>query len=208
MSARIVVATCLAVVVAANPAGAKTAKRVCSIVTDVTNDTDLPYDANVDVVSADVATNATQLTAVVRVAGSTTEWIDPAAPGGRRLRLEVLGAGSATPIALAYVVEPQSAYAVYEVWSKEATDFVTWNEPVPFHATGSTVTMTIPLSVLKKLGRFTPGARLSAVRATTWRIVEVDDPDGTTTVTYPYVSDTTAKASYVAGTPSCVKVGF
>jgi hypothetical protein len=86
MRTRLCLAVALAVVALPAPAFAKSSAPACKLVKDATGDTnsvspDASLDAQLDITSADVGTNARYLTAVVRLANLSAA--DPANPQGR-----------------------------------------------------------------------------------------------------------------------------
>jgi hypothetical protein len=186
----------------AGTAGAVTApKPVCNLVTDPAGDASiqppLPSDDTLDIVSADIASNAKVVTAVLRLRslGATS----PYSASGRNYYLQFDLRGAANPI---YFSAESDATGTSYHWG----DLETVNGLVSYtpkgEATGVTdvaknqIRMTVPVSELAALGKAKPGSKISGLHANTTAVLgvlvaDVDTADGS--------------KSYTAGAPSCVK---
>ena len=199
-------ATAVGLVGSAGLAGAATPKPVCNLVTDakgdgtgfvVTDQDVLPNDDNLDLVSGDVASNAKQITAVIRTAAQAMS--DPSAPTGRAyyanftaggkqlflaVRLDATGAGTYTG---GYIDGTRTtlgdATGVVDVEKKE-------------------VRITAPLSLFAPQAALKPGTKITDLNLLAQRYVGAAGPGAT-----PSADDAVGGKAYTAGAPSCVVVG-
>jgi hypothetical protein len=167
-------------------------KKICKLVKDTkgdakrvgTNGLATPSsDANLDILTADVATNATTITAVIRLAGLTKD--DNMAPTGRQYALQFQVGNRAAVIDA--VLDPTGT-TYYGGDGRGVVDYKY-----------KQVRISVPLTKLDVTIR--PGTALKNVSATTFRVgaqgsVALGIADGASTT-----------KTYVAGTPTCVKVG-
>lgn len=207
MKIRIALAALLAAAVLAVPA-ASTQASVCNLITDRTGDAknQLGADTTLDVVSADLGSNATHITAVFRL--KKYEAVNPGTPQGRHYYLTFV---TKNPTALMFlnVTLLQGGVARY-AWGTvtEVPGVVSFYDDGQYGilnpATGviDAAKNEIRVSALVKdvaaKGNVKPGSVLSKVTATTFYsvgffIFEVDTASG--------------KAPYTAGAASCVKPG-
>lgn len=208
----IAVAT-LAVAAPATNAATRPAPRkpVCKLVTDAPDDAPFPVAQAssqnvVDIVSADLASDAKRLTAVVRVTGTGSA--DQAL--SYRIAARFTPPGSAVPLYLAYQHDAVAGNVVEWGTYNAATSSYDPKGNTPDIVTGSYAGnefhVTVLLSALAGF-KVAPGARLTGLAAESraWTVPYY----GQRNPLIEKSADTAEnpKASYVAGWPSCVKVG-
>lgn len=178
---------------AAKPAAKKppVRKPVCNLVTDAKSDatgtgfgSGGPNDPALDIVTADIATDATRLTAVIRVAGLSGS--TDTSPTGRGY--DVTFSVKGTTIAIRGVLSPAG-----DRW-------MDGNGTGVADKTKNEVRITVPLA--KFSVPIKPNDVLTGLRANTWRYV-----GGSANVPMGRVDDAASAKTYTAGWPSCVKVG-
>jgi len=175
----------------AAPAKKKKPKPVCKIVTDSPGDADgngtpagMPSsDANLDIVSADIATNATTLTGVVRVAKLAKS--DSSAPTGWKYQVTFAAGGTTAEV---NVVTGPAGTTWYGGKGKGVLDLAK-NE----------VRISVPLSAVTV--PIKPGTVISSIGARTYRAGFNDQ------IALGLVDTADSSRTYTSGTRSCVKVG-
>jgi hypothetical protein len=166
-------------------------KPVCKLVTDRSGDakgtgtalTTPSSDANLDIISADVATNATTLTGVVRVSKLASS--DSTAPAGWQYQV-VFSVGGYTDT-VEVVVGPSGT---------------SWNGGKgtgKIDAAKKEVRISVPLSALHVPVK--PGTVLTGIGARTFRVGSSNQ------IVLGLVDTADSSKTYVAGARSCVKVG-
>lgn len=210
---------CVALVASLAAGGVATAatkpkpKPVCNLVVDEAGDASLqppvPSDEGMDILGADLASNAKLITAVLRMKSVGTE--SPSSVTGRRLSLQWSAPGAEFPLYLSMSTSEAGTYFDYGYLDTSAT-------PPNIESQGEAqgkidtvkkeIRITAPLSVFKSFGKVAPGAKLSALEASGAQVFGVPQND---TGVYTYVSGTldtaTGAKAYVAGYPSCVTPG-
>jgi hypothetical protein len=205
-------------------AAAPKAKPVCNIVQDAKGDAgadNIPGADGDDIVSADVANDATTLTAVIRLAGLQAN--DPQAPFGRSYSVLFTAPGSADLLYLSARTYPQGTKFLFGYQAEDPNTGVNTNYALG-NATGvvdlakGEVHISVPIKsfVEGAKAKLVPGAKLAGVSASADRIfgqgfVPSQSPApgaprvplGGLTLTF----DDAAGGSYLMGTPSCVVVG-
>jgi hypothetical protein len=166
-------------------------KPVCNLIADAKGDAtgtgfgnNGPNDPALDIVSADLATDATRLTAVIRVAalaGSTDT-----APTGRGYDVTFSVKGT--------------TFAVRGVLSPAGDRWYDGNGTGVVDKAKNEIRITVPLA--KFSVAIKPNDVLTGLKANTWRYV-----GGTANVPMGRVDDAATGATYKVGSPSCVKVG-
>lgn len=196
----------LGVLATAGLAGAAPAKPSCNLVQDVKGDgtgfvfTDqdyLPNDANLDLVSGDIATDAKTITAVIRTDALALS--DPNSPTGRAyyanfavagkqlylaVRLDATGAGTFSG---GYIENTRqglgAATGVVDVEKKE-------------------VRISAPLSLFASQAVIKPGTKIADLNLLAQRYIGVAGPGAT-----PSADEAVGGKVYTAGSTSCVVVG-
>lgn len=192
----------------------------CNLVTDARGDavnaTGVPAGAGDDILSADVASNGTTLTGVVRVAGLSAP--DPQAPAGRAYFLEFFAPGTTDLLFLAARTPLSGATFTYGYVSDNP---VTGTKTT--HALGTAtgvldtargeVRISIPISGYAPTGaKLNRGGRLTDLSSRVARMVtglpSVDTPTGHRVPLGTHVQyDEAYGRSYVLGARSCAPVG-
>ncbi|HWL37274.1 MAG TPA: hypothetical protein VNQ77_13915 [Frankiaceae bacterium] len=176
---------------AAEAAKPKPKKPVCNIVKDAKDDATgngsgifaTPNEPTLDIVSADVATNANMLTAVFRLAA--LEATPSTAPTGRMFNLTFTARG--TTVTVDARVNP-----VGNVWNRGKGSGIV--DPAK-----KEVRLHVPFSALPF--PLKANEKITNLRASSWRWGANQD------ITLGLVDDVQTKSSYVHAWPSCVKVG-
>jgi hypothetical protein len=199
---------------AAAPAGAATRrppvrKPVCNLVTDATGDAAFPVAQQqqplLDITSADVASDAKQITAVIRVNGPGTA----DALLNYRVSLRFSPPGAPTPLYLAYAYDRVSGESpewgtynptsgVYDRKSASTDVLKTAHVGNEFHVT----VLTSALTGFK----VAPGLKLAGLVAESraWSAAYYGQHN---VILEKQVDTADSKATYVTGWPSCAKVG-
>lgn len=212
---------------AAHAAAATTKpKPVCNLIRDPKGDSSLsptggagaPGDDTSDIISADIASNATTLTAVIRLAGLQNP--DPEAPLGTAYYLNFNAPGSTTQYFLTARLYPTGNHFFF---GYQGTDpLLPLNTSYPAVAATGVVDTTkhevhisVPLAAIAKFVKLPKGAPLSGLEATSWRVIgqgvvpsqnvgPARAPLGGLSERF---DDAVSSSVYKAGTPSCVVVG-
>ncbi|MBC7373347.1 MAG: hypothetical protein H7323_05090 [Frankiales bacterium] len=197
---RLALALALAVtgVTAFGASAAPAPKPVCNLITDPTGDVTVPS-ANLDIVSADIASDARRLTGVIRVSKLATS--DGTAPTGVAYSFYFKLPGSAVQYYLLASVEPAPVGATtFEFGTVETGNSLTPIGP----ATGvidlakSEVRITAPTTLGSV--KVKPGSKIVSLQAFTQRrfVVLLSGADST---------ELDESKTYTAGTRSCVTPG-
>ena len=207
-AAAVLVVAGLASTTHASAEAKKKIKPTCHLVTDATDDAKnaaSSKDPSLDITSADIATNATMLTAVIRVAKLSTG-VDPQAPLGRvwQIAMAVPGANAGQLV----VGVSDGPFGVRDndglggkVRLDTATNSVYVTESLSALATA------FHAHILK--GK----TRITQFIATATAMIQEPAVGGLTTLNLPGGATDSAPttgvspSAYVAGAPSCLKVG-
>ena len=185
-------------------------KPVCNLVTDAKGDSEGLINSGtpaLDILSADIASDTKNVTAVIRLAGAPSGALDPDAPEGAAYYF-VFSVPSATyPLYLSAQSDATGkyAYSIGDVEPSPTGGQLYQNKTGALKGTisGSIITMTVSRSVLSTLGDVKPGKKVTGLSAQVFYPVEVPQVGGLLEQ-----ADTAESAkSYVAGAPSCVKPG-
>jgi hypothetical protein len=204
-------ALCLALVASLATAGAAAAvtkpkpKPVCNLITDGPGDASLqapiPSDDSLDVVSGDLASDAKNVTAVIRVKdlGATS----PAALTGRNYYFLFSVPTAVNPIYFSYESDATGETGNFGALVPDDTTGVgSYTRSGAAVATlvpeKNEIHITVPVSAVNGLGKITPGTKVSGMNISTTDVVGVIVFDADTAE---------ASKSYVAGALSCVKPG-
>lgn len=207
---------------AASAASAKTTKPVCNLIQDAKGDSGVspvPGSDGDDIVSADIANDATTITAVVRVAALTLP--DPQAPLGRSYSVLFTAPGSSDLLYVAARTYPQGTKYIYGYQAVDPSTTVTTNYTLG-DATGAVDTakgeihISVPIKAFVDgaKAKLAKGAKLVGLEASVDRIygqgVVPSQNVGPQRVPLGGVTlrfDDATGGSYIMGTPSCVAVG-
>lgn len=206
----------------ANAAPAKSCNLVADPKGDTNNDLTVegqtvkngfPASESVDLVGADLASDGSKVTAVIKLSN-----IDPdeQAVINRRYVLQFKPAGSKYPLLLAALVDPLGETYNFGYYGPSASGTSTnplYNYPgtATGRIEGGNVIITANLADMagvENVGKFPTGAKINGLTAFSFRrhlypAVGVPPVGGRV-----HQADTaTSKATYTAGAPSCVKIG-
>lgn len=194
---------CAALAAATGVAGATTkAKPVCNLVTDAKGDASIggatPNDANLDVVSADVASNGKVVTAVLRLAAFAEQ--DPQSPFGRTYYLGFNAPGAENQLYLSVGIDPALG-VTYDYGDLQGNLYTSSGTGVgSVDAAKGVLTVTAPAD-MGGLASLKKGTKLTALEAKSTALLGVAGTGVVATV------DTATGGSYAVGTPSCVTPG-
>ncbi len=213
-------------------------KAVCNLVSDPGADAIVDptiglakkglQDNNADIRSADIASDATYVTVVIRVKSLATP--DAAWPEAHGYLVQWSVPGHATPVYLGATLDPNPAAAVAYGPQFVFGDELTFKTPAVVFTgfnidsaakvkgtvdkTNATVTLSVPISQLGGYGTFKPGTRFDAVTAMSQVLINAPNTPknlplfGGSLAQGMSTPDTdTATKPYIAGTPSCIKPG-
>ena len=181
---------------------AKAPAPVCNLVTDDAGDTAylaLPASDTLDILSADVASDGTKLTAVLRVKKYTPN--ETATIYGKRFIVAFEGAGL-KPMYLTLLDSPVEQVFNFGSTSTDAAGRTTYTSDGDatgaVDAAAGTITITTTAADLDAAGygKLTKGKQLSNINAVTFRRVGTSLLPG---------DDAVSSKKYTVGTPSCVK---
>ena len=180
-------------------------KPVCNLLVDAKDDAKgflvtepgpVPVsDPNLDILSADLATDAKKITAVIRLAAMDAT--DPMSPGGHAFYLNFSVNG--VPFYL-NADNDATLGRSFSVGGFDAEGFrASFGEASGvFDVMKKEIRITAPLSALTGAGKVKPGATIDGIEALAQRLAVVLTPSA---------DDAVASATYKAQAPSCVAVG-
>jgi hypothetical protein len=209
-SLRTVLATSMVAAVAlAGGATAAPAKAVCNLMTDPKGDASfldtLPNDPSLDIVSADVATDAKTLTGVLRVDKYSA--VSPTSPLGRGYYVMFNAPKSEFPIYLNVQVTPdltRFAWGTRETLASGNGSYVRQGDATGvIDAATSELRISVPLSAVAAITKLSPGTKLTALTASTTSVLGTSVSGGLVAT----IDDAAGSKAYIAGTPSCVTPG-
>lgn len=190
-------------------ASATSVRPVCNLVSDAKGD-GAGFVSNadgLDVVTADVASDAKNVTAVVRLAAAPPSAGDPNAPEGASYYVEWTAKDAANPVYLTAGSDATGAftYAMGDVQPSPTGGQLFQNATgvVTGHVDGSTITITAERSVFSALSSVKPGSKLTNLTADVFYPVEVPMVGGL----LEQADNATSSKAYVAGARSCVTPG-
>jgi len=184
----------------------------------------MPNDPNGDILSADIASDAKYVTAVIRV--KTLAVPDTTYPGAHYYLLLWSVPDHTAPVYLAATVDPNPAagtvYGPQFVFGDEggvggAVQYFNISSKAKVvgkvDTAKNTITMSVPVSQLTGYGTFKPGTHFSGISAqsqatTNGPVLPTNVPDAGGSIGWGFTEDSDdAAKDYVAGSPSCVKPG-
>jgi hypothetical protein len=194
---RTLAAACLALAAVTHPAAATT----CPLVTDATGDAQLPYDAGLDIVSADIASDGTDLAAVIRLAALPAQQPPPF----RRAYYSMYFTVDGWRIEYRGWIGPDGTSTLFyaEVWdggpiTQRIPGFIDGSVDL---ATGE-ITMRAPLDLLDDYVPIAAGDVASDLHANSKR-----ELDAAETVAYLHTADQASTTqTYEVDSPGCITV--
>lgn len=197
---------------AGHASAATKAKPVCNLITDDAGDANLigpdPNHDALDILSADLATDKKNVTAVIRVKKLATT--DPTiAPTGMRWQLSFTQDGEIIALAAHASATGVITYdGSYKTTAEKTGHIYTGGFTGTFDATANEIHITAPVSLLSGQATLKPGTMLSDLAADAYSDVSVQVPQAGVGAADAIPIDTATSAKpYAAGTPSCVTPG-
>lgn len=209
-SLRTVLATSMVAAVAlAGGAAAAPAAAVCNIISDPKGDASfldtLPNDPSLDIVSADVATDAKTLTGVLRVDAFSS--VSPTSPLGRGYYVMFNAPKAEFPIYLNIQITPdltRFAWGTRETLASGSGSYVRKGMATGVvDAAKNELRISVPLADVAAITKLSPGTKLTALTATTTSVIGTSATGGLVAT----IDDAAGSKAYVAGTKSCVVPG-
>ncbi len=193
----------------AGGAAAAPAKPACNLVTDLKGDASFldtaPNDASLDIVSADVATDAKKLTAVLRVDRFAS--LSPTSPLGRGYYVMFNAPKAEFPIYLNLQITPdvtRFTWGTRETLPSGSGRFVRKGTATGVvDAAKNELRVTVPLADFSAVTKITKGTKLSGLTAQTTSVLGTSATGGLVAT----VDDAAGNKPYVVGSASCVKPG-
>lgn len=194
-------------------AGAASAKPApapsCNLLVDDKGDAKFlgvaPNDPNLDIVSADLASDAKTVTAVLRLASFAPT--DPQSPLGRGYYVLFSAVGSAFPIYFNMQITPdvtRFAWGDLETLATGSGRYVKKGDATGvIDAAKAEIRISVPVAEVKTLGKVAPGSKLSSITASATAVLGTSATGGLVST----VDSGTSSKTYVAGSRSCVKPG-
>jgi hypothetical protein len=164
-----------------------------------------PNDPNLDIVSADIASDAKTVTAVLRLAAFAAP--DPQSPLGSGYYVLFSAAGSDFPIFFNMQTTPDVTSFRWGDLEKLATgngSYVKKGDATGVVDTAKgEIRISVPVADIKGVAKVTPGSKLSNVTAESTAVLGTSATGGLVST----VDDAASTKAYIAGSPSCVKPG-
>ena len=183
-------------------------KPVCNLIKDDKGDGAglINNQDGLDVLTADIASDAKNITAVIRLAGAPVGAANPDAPEGAAYYFVFSHPKAQYPLWVAASSGITGSYT-YSMGDVEPSPtggdlFQTKTGTVTGHIDGNNITITVARSVLGSLADVKPGTKLVGLEAHVFYPVEVPMVGGLLEE-----ADSASGKSYVAGALSCVKPG-
>jgi hypothetical protein len=182
---------------------------VCNLIIDDKGDGAGLIDANdpsLDIVGGDIASNATKVTAVIRLDGAPVAAGNKNSPEGAAYYFLFSVPGAQYPLWLAASSDITGAYT-YTLGDVEPSPtggnlYQTKTGVVTGALAGKSITLSVDRSVLAALGDVKPGVKVTGLDAQSFTPLEVPHVGGS----LPQADDAASTKSYTAGAASCLKV--
>lgn len=208
-SLRTALATSLVATVALAGGAAAAPKPVCNLMSDPKGDASfldtLPNDRSLDIVSADVASDAKTLTGVLRVDAFSA--VSPTSPLGRGYYVMFNAPKAEFPIYLNVQITPdvtRFAWGTRETLASGNGSYVRKGEATGvIDAAKNELRISVPLADVAAVTKLTPGTKLTALTASTTSVIGTSASGGLVAT----VDDAAGSKAYLVGTPSCVAPG-
>ena len=209
-SLRTVLATSVVAAVAlAGGASAAPAKAVCNLISDPKGDAGFldtaPNDRSLDIVSADVATDAKTLTGVLRV--DAFSGVSPTSPLGRGYYVMFNAPKAEFPIYLNVQITPdltRYTWGTRQTLPSGSGRFVREGDATGvIDAAKNELRISVPLADVAAVSKLSAGTKLTALTAQTTSVLGTSASGGLVAT----VDDAAGSKAYVAGTRSCVAPG-
>ena len=195
---------CAALAAATGVAGAAPkVKPVCNLVVDEKGDGSIATASDdIDIVSADIASTAKKVTAVIRLAGDPSA-PNPQAPGGKNYYFSFIAPGSEQSQFLAASFDPITG-VTYETGYEEDVNGVgnktADTAKVEGTVKGNVITITAPVSAFSGRTSLKPGKKLTGLTVEVFALLGTAATGGLLAL-----ADDASGSSYTTGAASCVK---
>ena len=211
-------ALCLALVASVTAAGAAGAatkpkvKPVCNLVVDPAGDASfqspMPSDDAQDIIGADVASDAKNFTAVLRLKSVSSNGLGQL---GRDLQMTFDLAGAEAKVWIGYTTSAYGGDAFqYGLIGKgdAGSTSPTGKAVGVIDKTKNEIRMTVSVADLNALGKVKPGAKVANIAVEASQLVGIaPNASGAYAFNPVVVDDAAGTKAYIAGAPSCVKPG-
>jgi hypothetical protein len=187
--------------------------KVCQLLQDAPGDTGTQGTAHApipddqaDILSADIASDAKNLTAVLRLKALGPS--DNFAPTGRAYSVFWTAPGDANPLYLQVTI-PASGTTAY-TWGDITGSTSNSKGSATGAIAGNEIHMTVPLAALKGIGiKVDPGTKFTGLGAKSGNLVGLAPGNPTPATTYATLFYDAAEGgkNYILTQPSCIKVG-
>ena len=186
-------------------AAAPAAKPSCNLVTDAKGDGGIATSSgDVDILSADIASNAKVITAVIRLDGDPASF-NPQAPGGKNYYLSFVAPGSEQPQFLSAEYDPVAGASYHSGYEEDVNGVgnkTSDPDAVAGSVKGNVITITAPLSAFSSRTSLKPGKKLTGLTAEVFALIGTSVTGGLLAN-----ADDAAGTSYTTGGASCVVPG-
>jgi hypothetical protein len=164
-----------------------------------------PNNPNQDIVSADIASDAKTVTAVLRLASFAAT--DPQSPLGRGYYVLFNAPGSDFPIYFNMQITPdltRYAWGDREVLATGNGSYVKKGDATGVIDTAKgEIRISAPVADVNAVGKVKPGSKLTNINASATTVIGTSATGGLVST----VDDAASTKPYIAGSPSCVKPG-
>jgi hypothetical protein len=185
----------------------KPVKPVCNLMTDAKGDGEglLNSADGLDIVTGDIASDAKNFTAVLRLAGPPSTSPTPDAPEGSNyyVLFSVPSATNVMYLSMSIDFKGAVTYNYGDLEKLGTSTNYTDRGDATGSIKGSTVTISVPLATLAGLGSIKPGTKVTGLQGEVY--VPIGVPMVVSSLQPADVSD--SGKSYVAGAKSCVTPG-
>jgi hypothetical protein len=194
---------------APKPAPKPAAQPSCNLMLDDKGDAKFagngPNDPNLDITSADVASDAKTVTTVLRLASFATT--DPQSPLGRGYYVLFNAPGSDFPVYFNMQITPDLTRFAWGDLEKLATgngSYVKKGDATGVIDTAKgEIRISVPVSEVKAVANVAPGSKLTSINAAATAVLGTSKTPGLVST----VDSATSNSAYIAGSPSCVVPG-
>jgi hypothetical protein len=204
------IAICASFVAGGAALAAPKAKPVCNLIADDKGDGAGFVDnssGGLDVVTADIASDAKTVTAVLRLAAAPPAAGDPNAPEGATYYVSWNAPGATNPVYLSAATDATGAmsYAMGDIEPSPTGGALYQNATgaVTGHVDGSVITINVDRGVFGSLASMKPGTKMTSLQAEVFYPVEVPMVGGL----LEQADAASGTKPYIAGAASCVVPG-
>lgn len=186
----------------------KPAPPVCNLVKDDAGDAEaVSADDKLDIITADIASNASLVTAVIRMKAAPGG-TDTAAPFGRGVYFIFTPTGAAEPVFLSVGFDPTggATYKYGSIVTSTTTNYTTKGDAAG-SIVGNEIHISVPTGALGALGNVKTGSKFGGLTVESKYYIGVaPNPTGVYAASLQAADDATGK-TYIAGAKSCVTPG-